>query len=306
MSGSPQDVPEFAARFESGEPRRGLKAGVVVGAALAVGLSMGLGWWLSGDDRGRWVSQAEATPTPAARPAEPRVSLAAAAPDPAQVRRAYEEVQSVYAEGGAPALVDFSRECAETLEGDARVLDFCLAFDMYAQALAPATGEEAQWFAVGEARRLRLAGAALPPGAEPAARIAEVSQLMRRATAAQPAAEIETPEAPAVREAAPAPEKRAAAAPARKAPAAKAASRCKFEPTPALRILCANPQLKAADLRMQRAYRRAVAAGADREILDGEQAAWRALRNRAANKNEMAALYRQRMHELEQHVARAN
>lgn len=294
MSGPSHDIPEFAARFEAPDPpgRRG--AGIALGALAVAMISGGLAWWLSGDDRGRMVSSAQATPTPIERPAEPRISLAATAPDPGQVRRAYDEVQAVYADGGAPALAGHARECAETLEADPRILDYCLAFDMYAAALAPKDGEAAQWFQVGEARRLRLTREALPPGGDPEARLAEIRLLMKRAAV--------TPEAPVLQQAT-AETRQAAATPPRKAAATKAASRCRFEPTPAQRILCANPQLQAADRRMQQAYRRALAAGADREVLEGEQAAWRTMRNAADNRREMAEAYARRLRELETYVA---
>lgn len=303
MSGSPHDVPEFAQRFEAAEPRSRIKAGVVVGALGAALISVGFGWWISGEDRGRMVSSAEATPVAVERPVRPVISVAASAADPVQVRRAYDEVQAVYADGGAPALADFAHECAETLRGDPRILDFCLAFDMYAAALAPKAGEAAQWFQVGEARRLRLTRDALPPGADAEARLAEIGRLMRAATAAPQVAS--TPSA--IIPTAPAEKKQTAVTPpARKPKAAKAVSRCRFEPTPAQRILCGSPQLQTADRRLQNAYSRALKAGADRRILEGEQAAWRAMRNSAADRREMAHLYAQRMRELDQHLAQAN
>jgi uncharacterized protein YecT (DUF1311 family) len=297
MSSPSQDVPEFAARFEAVDPRGGRRAGVVVGALAAVVVSAGLAWWLSGDDRGRMVSQAEAT-TPGVAAPQPRVSLASTAPDPGQVKRAYDEVRTVYADGGAQALADVLRGCAETLMSDPRILDYCLAFDMYAQAIAPPQGEAAQWFQVGEARRLRLARQALPPAADPEGRLAEIAQLMRSASGSE------------VRTAAPQPPVRATTVKqARQASAAKTArstSRCRFAPTPAERLLCANPQLQTVDRRMKQAYRKALAAGADREILEGEQAAWRTARNGASDRREMADLYARRLRELEQHIAQAN
>lgn len=317
MSGPSPDVPEFAARFEAAEPRMRLGARVVAGALIAAVASGALAWWLSSDDRGRMTAQGDTQPAvvePQSRIAPIRASTAA---DPAQVRRAYDEVRSVYADGGAPALARFAQECSATLASDPRILDYCVSFDMYAAALAPSEGEAAQWFQVGEARRLRLARAALPQGADAEARLAEIGQLMRAATrapdapqpVAAPAAVTPAPTqrtAAPVKAAAPPVQRIAAKAPPRKAAGPKANPRCRFAPTPAERLLCANPSLQAADRRLQRAYSRAIAAGADREVIDGEQAAWRTARNGAANRREMAQLYARRMAELARHADSAN
>lgn len=299
MRGPAPEIPDFADRFETGKPPIASRTGVVVGALAAALASGALVWWLGGEDRGRIELSRPEPPAATATPTEAAKVVAAPAADPAQVRRAYDQVQATYAEGGAPGLAGFAHECAEALAGDPRILDYCLAFDIYASALAPAQGEAADWFRVGEARRLRLAREALPAGADPQIRLAEIQGLMRLASSAPPQA---TPaQAPPVQ----ATPVRAAPAPVRKAVRAAPVSRCRFEPTPARRMICANPSLQAADRRMQSAYRQALAAGADRDILEGEQAAWRTARNGASGREEMADLYARRMGELAQH-ARAN
>lgn len=294
MAAVPDELPEFATRFEPGEPARRGRTGAMVGAVAAVLASGGLAWWLSAGDR--TVDLAAGVPprseVAGLQPAAPRASTTA---DAEQVRRAYDQARTTYADGGAPALVQFSQECSETLAGDPRILDFCLAFDLYAAAMAPDDGPAADWFGVGEARRLRLTEAALPAGADAPARLTEVQGLMRQVNAVETPPSTVTPAAPppAQRVSRPAP------------PAKRPASQCGLAPTPADRMLCASPELRAADRRMLRAYRQAVEAGANREILEGEQSAWRVLRNRSASRAEMADAYARRMRELEQHVAQA-
>lgn len=294
------EVPEFAARFEEPE-RRGISPGALLGLLLLALISGLLAWWFGSEDRSRMQDAPAPSPPSAAARADAE-SFAPPAADPAQVRRAYDEVRTTYAEGGAPALVDFARQCAETLGTDRRVLDFCVAFDMYAQALAPREGEAAEWFQVAEARRQRLAQEALGPGGDPQARLAEISGLMRTSTAAASdevaPSPVPAPSHTRVPEAAPVRPPVAKASKPAPAPAQKSTSRCRYEPTPAQRILCANPSLRTAETRMQRAYREALAAGVDRETIDSGQAAFRTARNGASNAREMAQVYARRTVEL--------
>jgi hypothetical protein len=162
-------------------PRRP-RSGAVVGAVLAALASGGLAWWLSADDE----PQGLALP-PAAAPQSPPKLLASARADEAQVLRAYEQYQSVYAELGADGLVRFSQDCAKALAGDPRILDYCLAFDMYAAAAPGAT--QAPWFRDAEARRLALARDALAGQDLAADRIAGLQRLMRRVSLAEAEAE---------------------------------------------------------------------------------------------------------------------
>jgi uncharacterized protein len=80
--------------------------------------------------------------------------------------------------------------------------------------------------------------------------------------------------------------------------AARPAAQACLQPTPADRLICANPALKADDRQMKRAYEAALAAGANPLQIDERQARWRAERDSAATRGELYALYRQRIAEL--------
>ena len=112
------------------------------------------------------------------------------------MQRAFEAVQDAYADGGADGLAQADDDCAAVLKADARVLDYCLAFDLFATAVAPqvARGDS-------DGVRLAQARAALPPGADPAARVSQVRALMRQASlgGAAPRVAPEEPEAPVIR-----------------------------------------------------------------------------------------------------------
>jgi uncharacterized protein YecT (DUF1311 family) len=66
-------------------------------------------------------------------------------------------------------------------------------------------------------------------------------------------------------------------------------------------MVCEDPGLAQAERRMALAYRRALAAGASRDQLRGEQQDWLAIREDAAHQspNALAQVYRQRINELE-------
>lgn len=352
------------------EPKRS-RLGLIAGGLAVLAAAGGLAWWLTADapDAPQNVSAAQVAQAQQSRSQTPL--LASASADESQVRRAYEQFQTVYADLGAPGLASFSQNCAKAVGGDPRILDYCLAFDAYATSVAA----EEPWFADADYRHVELARTALPAGTDPAQRIVEVARLTRVATrapapAAAPAEPIVVAEAPPVaptpavvakttpapvvvaKAAPPAPApapvvvakaepplrkslstpsrpivakaEKAAAAPVRakvqkaaapakakpaklqkaSAPARKrAADRCRFEPTPAARALCANPSLKVADRRMKQAYEKAIAAGADRATLDREQAEWRTARNAmASSKDAVARLYDQRIGQLQAHA----
>ena len=168
-----------------GAPRRGWP---VFGVVFALLVSAGLVWWLVGSDT---------SPAPAVvvHAAPKGVIRASATADPAQVQRAFEAVQDAYADGGADGLARADADCAAALKADARVLDYCLAFDLFAAAVAPEVGR-----ADAAETRLAQAGAALPPGVDPGRRVAEVRALMRQASlgsaAAPQLAAAEHPSAP--------------------------------------------------------------------------------------------------------------
>jgi uncharacterized protein YecT (DUF1311 family) len=306
MSGSSPHSPELEAVPDEAQPPSGSRRGAIVGAVLAAAASAGLAWYLTGPE-----PTAPPPPKPEVAQVAPKLQLASLNADPAQVERAYEQVQNVYAEQGVAGLARFSEGCGEALAKDPRVLDFCLAFDLFAQAVAPPSGDQAAWFAAGETRRLRLTQAALPAGADPQARIDAVEQLMRRASgteAARPEPQpTPLPRPTLQRAAAPSPAAKAAARQTLRAAIVRRAAarpairrdRCRFESTPADRLLCANPDLKAADQRMRQAYVTALAAGADPEVLDRDQADWRRARTAAQGRDRLAEIYAQRIEDLE-------
>jgi uncharacterized protein YecT (DUF1311 family) len=285
----------------------------VAGAVIAALASAGLAWWFSGAD-GR-ATDAPAPP-PAAAVARAPAPRAGATPDEAQVRRAYEEIQAVFAETGPEGVLRFANGCAQALSKDARVLDYCLAFDLYAAALAPQGPDGRAWAAEGEERRLRLAAAALPLGVDAKVRLAELDRLTRQVSGVdqlRQAADERPAAAPA--KAAPRSERlaRAAAAQskirraiARKPPTPAVAPEpaappdpCRLAPTAADRLVCGDPDLRRADQRMQRAYVDALAAGADARRLDREQADWRRARDAAESADDLAGLYARRIEDLQ-------
>lgn len=259
------------------------KAPLVAGALAAVALSGGLAWWFASPSEPSFQNQIEVRPPPPAP-----IRLAGPTADAEQVRRAYEEFGLVYANSGPEGLARFAESCAQSLRGDPRILDFCLAFDLFTGAVRDEPAGKSG------ARRLAMVQAALPD-ADPDARIAEVQRLMRDVTGIARAAET-TPAAPS--SGPPAPAARSdASAPPRPAPARKAASPCRGLPT-ADRLVCQSPTLKVQDRRMKAAYERALAAGADPLAIDRGQAEWRAQREAAGSRAELADLYARRVREL--------
>jgi len=280
--------------------RRGLP---IVGAVFALAVSAGLIWWLA-------APQAPDTPAPAAairpHPAAPapRAPLNA---DPAQVQRAFEAVQDAYADGGADGLARADGDCAAALKTDARVLDYCLAFDLFATAVAPEIARNDP-----EAARIEAARTALPPGADPAQRVAAVRALTRQASLggeAPPAVVPRAPPGPPVRIAAAKPaaphatrakQRRLAARAAVRALFAKAqADGCAARPTLAERLVCGDARLSASDHRMRQAYEAALSAGADPLLVDAGQARFHAARDAAKDAAAVEKLYEQRTRELE-------
>lgn len=281
---------------------------VILGAVIAVAASAGFGWWLSAPGESRFENPAvlQVQPEPQA------VRLAGATADEEQVRRAYEEFSLVYANSGPEGLARFSESCQQSMAGDPRILDFCLAFDMFADAVRAAPDADVPGKA--QARRVALVQTALPAQADPDRRIEEVQRLMRVVSGvgeAPPA--FASPVQKAV-QAAPAepgdlrpvsipsrprPARVATAAPTRRRPAAAPVDRCRFEPTPADRILCAAPALRRQDEQMRTAYEKALAAGANPLEIDRGQAEWRAARNDAENPAQLAAFYARRIRELD-------
>jgi hypothetical protein len=143
----------------------------LLGALIALAFSAGLVWWLAAPNAPGHGSGVVVQTTP--RP-QPKASATA---DAAQVQRAFEAVQDAYADSGAEGLARANADCEAALKGDPRVLDYCLAFALYAGAVAPElTGPDA------DATRLAVARVALPPGVDPVARLGAVRALMRTAS----------------------------------------------------------------------------------------------------------------------------
>lgn len=302
----PQDPPRAFERDRPPARPRGRRLGVAAGAAAAALVSAGLVYWIStGEDHS--LSDAEPAKTATAQPA-----YAPARADAGQVARAYEQLQEIYADQGTTGVMGFARSCADSLRADPGVLDFCLAFDIYAASLEGEDPQARAWQAQAGARDLALARSVLPPGQDAAARLAQVRELARQTSLeAPPAPEAAAPGQP-VQPAAPAPP--ATGTPATAAPTAAAAAKpvhagqraCRQRATAAQRTVCASPALREADRRLRLAYRRALAAGVDPRRLAHDQARFRAAVNAAApNRAAVARLYHHRTRALELQVRKA-
>ena len=180
--------------------RPGSRVGMVVAALIAVGASAGLAWWFAVPDRAADVSARPAPQFAASRPpnteAPAPLRFAAADPDPGQVREAWVDVRQGYAEAGPSGLVRASQACAKGLPAAPQRLDYCLAYDIYASAVAPQRGDGADWFANAGDRDLALALTALPQGVSPDNRLAQVAFLTK---AVLPKAAPARPKSQAVR-----------------------------------------------------------------------------------------------------------
>jgi len=293
---------------EAPAPSGARRFGPILGGALALAASAGFAWWVAAPQQAP-TPPASASVRAAAAPPKPQLR-APAKPEEAQVRRAYAAFQDAYADGGAPGVERARATCAQTLGADPRILDYCLAFDMFAAAVAGGGPPQAV-----DAGRLAAARAALPPGSDAALRIAEVGQLAKLvslgdepqpATRAAPKlsrAEVSRP-APArsTRRVKVLKIKARREAPLR-AKAARAPSpvidACLFEPTAADRLVCANLRLADSDRRMRRAYEDALAGGADRYQVDADQARWRSQRDAASDPAQLQELYEARTRDLQ-------
>jgi len=168
------------------EARPGSRIGLVLAAAIAVIASGGLAWWFAAPDRAADVSApapvSAGTPAPQPKIETPApLGFAPANPDPAQVRRAWDDVRQGYAEGGEAALIQASQACAKGVPVQPQRLDYCLAYDLYAATIAPPAGDPGQgdWFAAAGDRDLALARTALPEGVDPGNRLAQVASLSK-------------------------------------------------------------------------------------------------------------------------------
>ena len=75
---------------------------------------------------------------------------------------------------------------------------------------------------------------------------------------------------------------------------------CRFKQTRAEQMICENPDLAAADRRLNDAYEQAIASGVPRRALRQEQDRWLWIRDEAANNSPraVAQVYAQRIAEL--------
>jgi hypothetical protein len=291
---SPQDPPGAVPHDPGPRARRAHKVGVALGALAAALASAGLAYWVSGGGD-RTLS---APPPSASAPAQP-VAYAAPAPDAAQVKRAYDQFQEIYADQGSRGVVGFARSCAQSVRSDPGVLDFCLAFDIFAAALDFDDPADDEWLSGAPTRDLDLTRSVLPPGADAAARLAQVRAFARQVSLEAPDAQVARAAPP------PTPSTTAKAEPAPAASASSAKARrtvaaCRSRPTAAQRTVCASPALREAEQRLRVAYRRAVAAGVNPRKLARDQANFRAdLDDAGADSAELARLYHKRTQALE-------
>jgi uncharacterized protein YecT (DUF1311 family) len=105
----------------------------------------------------------------------------------------------------------------------------------------------------------------------------------------------------------PAPAQASEAAPPPTQARAQPAFDCAAARTAAQQMVCGDPELAAADQRMNRAYRAALAAGAAEDQLRSEQQDWLGIREDAArrSRNAVASIYEQRIDELRRWRAEA-
>jgi len=319
-----------AVRPSGGEGR---KIGVALGATAAALASAGLVFWVgAGPDRA--VSGRDTTTSAPEAP----VAFAARRPNADQVIRAFEQLQDTYAEQGLNGVMRFARSCADELKNDPSMLDFCIAFDIYASALQDDEPATRAWQAEAGARDLALARNALAPDQDAAARLAAIGELARLAsveapglsaptqaqasapapaltrTRAKPASPHHRPQAhvatkvhakskahiQAKTRATDEASNRVAGAHVERRASAPART-CGHNATPLQRLLCESPALRDSDQRMQRAYRRALSAGVERRGLARDQARWRESVNAAApDWLDVAQLYHRRTEALEQ------
>lgn len=185
---APAAAPEPSAYDEMAiddEPRTGSRVGMVMAALIAVAASGSLAWWFGAPDRSADVGAPPAAPVATAPPkaeAPTPLRFAAADPDAGQVRQAWADVSQGYADAGPEGLVRASQACAKAVTTDPQRLDYCLAYDIYASAVAPPEAQangQGDWFAGAGDRDLALARTALPEGVSPDNRLSQVAALTK-------------------------------------------------------------------------------------------------------------------------------
>ena len=165
----------------------GPRLGLVLGAVAAIVAAGGLAWWFAAPAPSS-PHEVNARPNQAAPVAQRAVEplrYAAADPDPTAVRRAYHDVRHAYVDGAGEALVRASETCARRAPSEPQLLDYCVAYDIYASEVLPpdggpdATPAQLDWFRDSASRDLALARTVLPPEAVPENRMAQLAALTR-------------------------------------------------------------------------------------------------------------------------------
>ena len=261
-------MPPVAPQDAASEPREPVRLGTLIGAGAAALCSVALMIWASTGGR-------ELGPeTKPAAPPKPPAAHAAPTPDAEQVRQAYAQVRDVYGETGLRGVVDFSEACRQSVAAAPHRLDFCVAFALDAAALAANSGDRfvKAWSGQVAAEQLALIRSALPPGADPAARLAAVQQLTRALVTPPAAPQVVRPAPQVVRPAPPRPARvihrrpvRPRAATAHKPPLARAQQHRNATQKPALaRAQHRKAALKAAAAKRYRVAKPRPAAAAAR------------------------------------------
>jgi uncharacterized protein len=73
---------------------------------------------------------------------------------------------------------------------------------------------------------------------------------------------------------------------------------CAAQPTPADRLICADPELQRLQRDLRQAYAEALQAHQDRTLLRQRQLAWRDARSEVSDPRELARLYEERIRKL--------
>jgi hypothetical protein len=233
----------------------------------AAAVSAGLIFWV-GTARDP-TSGSTDTRAPAPAPAPAPKPAATATVDPGEVVRAREQLQDVYARAGAAGVADYARRCADDLATAPQTLDFCIAFNLFSDALNKVRGPAR------EAEQLALIRAATPPGQSPQARLDQ----LRLLTGEVSVADVTRPR------------------PERPSPSAAARPRASK---------AARSPPRNNDWRLAAAYRRAAAAGVNPTMLGREQRQFRrAVQGAGADRAAVDRLYQRRIQALESQARRA-
>ena len=321
----------------------GLAVALGTAAALAAAILLGLFLSPSFERAPAEEVKAQAAPTTPAQAVE-RLTFAPAQqtyrpPDDSAVREAYTEAQGLLRQGGVSALTRRGLNCFEGLaqRPSYRLMDYCLAFDLFADALNARTAGGAQpsptsWLGSSGARHLNVAQAIMGPEGDAEARLFDLRRAAAGLIGAEPPPPLPAYGLRVVVEPPPAPELTGAptAAPTvapqvaptqpSRAPAPRAertAPRLEQPPPPALQatspsfncryartrseqMVCGDPGLAAADRALDRAFREAIRAGQSASELRRAQDRWLSVREEAASSAEaVAQVYARRIAELE-------